>query len=179
MAEVEAHFAEDPNLANFAGERLQELRTKYKRTPQARNAAALAAGAPTAAQTRRTVERASRRRANVQAGLGPSGQRRGHFRTVKGQKRFVRGGNVITKRSKKGVISKSVADPGSRGLRGALRGGYQGASKLAGRNKLGQRVVETGYRGASHVLSRGGRYGAGAAGLAAVGGGAYYLTNRE
>lgn len=181
MAEVEAYFAEDSNQAQFAIDyaRRDQLRKKYSKTAQVRNTRALEAGAVTAGQRNKVVERATRRRANAAAGLGPSGQRRGYFRTRKGKKTFVRGGNVLTTRSKKGVISKRVVDSGSKGLRGGLRDLYGRGTKLAGSNRIGQRVVETGYRGASHVLSRGGRYGAAAAGLAAVGGGAYYLNNRD
>ncbi|ARV58069.1 hypothetical protein BZZ01_04950 [Nostocales cyanobacterium HT-58-2] len=204
MHDIEALFSDEDDWANFATRksaaaatpvavvtpsegRLGELRQKYRKTPQARNAAALGAGGvATDAQIksmRQTAERSLQRRqtraANVAAGLGPTGQRRGYFRTVKGKKVFVRGGSVMTRRTKTGAIATRVIDSGEKGARGLLRTGYGRGMKLAGGNKLGQRIVSGGYRAGSHVLARPGRYGAAAAGVLAAGAGAAYLLNRN
>lgn len=179
MGEVEDYFAVADGHAQFAGERLEELRKKRGGSRQGRNAAALTAGGPSAGTTKKIASRALNRRANVAAGLGASGQRRGYFRTIKGKQSFVRGGAVLTKRSSKGLISKSVIDPGARGLRGALRGAYRSGTKLAGKNKVAQRALETGYRGASRVLARPGKAGIAGAGLIAGGAAANYLVNRN
>jgi hypothetical protein len=184
MADVEQAYFNQANFAfpmqqNPLGDgRLDELRKKYKNTRQARNARDLAGTEMSLNERNKVMKRASTRQANAAAGLGAGGQRRGFFRTVKGKKTFVRGGAVITKRTKKGDIVKLVADRGDKGARGLLRQGYRQGIDLAGKNKIGQRVVNTAYQGLSKVVAHPGKAGAIAAGIGAAGVGGAYLMRR-